>query len=258
MILLGTLELETFGSHDAASRMVFGDDSLTAPRGLLAEDANAVAHLIVQNGAFFDSKSNSWVGGAGLTDHPSAPLMFASGVEAEGLSGFADATVLTSPLPADVLDFTGDFILTFIVRTGADIQTVPNGLMPTVYANGTTGVGTGAVLLTSPWTPIRKFMFSGVPGYLYSTVVLAPDTDYIVSIGRGGGNAWIKVNAEAPVSSLSSYAAARLDYAARIGGYNDIHAAVMPYWSGRIYEVLATTTPASAAVLDAIHAQVLG
>ncbi len=201
---------------------------------IIAEDANTVAHLFVRNAALVDSKGNAWSVNGSLTYNA------ATATAPESVSGFSDSNWIQLGTGVDVLDFTGAYYCTFVLRNSANANQV-------IFSdfNGTT---LGYYIQSSNGSAqVRGFNASTSSAVVETSPTLG--SLYVLSWGYSGTQYILQANTttQAPVTAAAPGAASSSPV--RIGRYENTGIAAS---STTLYEVMCTTSAAAQATFTTI------
>jgi hypothetical protein len=218
---------------------------LSSTGGLIAEDANTVAHVYWDGSALVDTKGNSWTMNGTVPQVTANPFT----TTRYGAGPFSD-TNYYSLAAGHPLNFAGDNTVCVVYA-----PTVNSGY---VFDHDCTAVGNGAYCATLQTSgAVASYPFKGsAPGYLSlatpagSTAVGGPS---VVCVGRSGNNAYLKANLTTTQTgvTVAGASSAKAFYLGR-----SISNALS--FTGTIYELYATATPWSEATVTAIQQRVLG
>jgi hypothetical protein len=209
---------------------------------LISEDANCKAHVWVSGGALVDTKALvTWVKTGNPTFVGSSLLNVPNGASAEGVTGFTDVNYWASSVTSDALDFAGDYIVTVIVKgSGTTIGRYifsDDVLGGAGYAIGSLSGAFGAY----------------VNGTTYTNASIATNLEgvkaHIVTLARSGTTLWLKVDGQPIIKFTGPAIAAATTALAYIGR----HSTAGYSWDGTIYEMYATSTTPTAALINGIH-----
>lgn len=211
--------------------------------GLIAEDANTVAHVYWNGSALVDTKSNAWTQNGTVPQNaatwnapPSAgPYSVANNyqgptslMEWSGASPFQVSVVFT-PTSFSTTQTILSKSLNYPVSAGWALRTYTDGSPIFDYNDGAS-----------------RLLASAVPATLYKPNV--------ITVWNSGGSCYIKVNGGASASLPCAAITSGSAYAMRIGG-ND--AGALSATTTTIHEVYATTTPFSETTVAALQASVM-
>jgi hypothetical protein len=217
---------------------------LSSTGGLIAEDANTVAHVYWDGSALVDTKGNSW------TQNGTVPQVTANPFTTTryGAGPFSDSNYYSLGTGTDVLDFAGDFTACVVgIASINQISLSNTALGASGYYLGSVGVG-GDILF-------RTYDAGG------NTSVQSPAATYVVGspnvvcFGISGTTQYIKSNLNATVSAAGARKTPDTGTPFMIGR---VSGGTAYAYVGTIYELYATATPWSEANVTAIQQRVLG
>lgn len=208
--------------------------------------AAAISHVYNTGGGLLDISGNSWtqVGTVPLT--PRVSLGFTSGVTAPGFGPFSGSNYFQLGTGADVLDFGGAFLFTFIAKlTGGPFFLFVDG-----SGAGATGYGMRAASGASTGFIVDNggFTISG------GTPTIVADTYFIASFGFSAGTCFTKINSGAGNTVGGHTVTADATKPARIGVDGNAGSA----FTGVIVEMCAWAVAPTQAMILSIHQSVTG
>jgi hypothetical protein len=234
---------------------------------LIPDDAGTIFHLYVRNGQIADLFGNTItvVGVPSLV--PSTAMGFPNGKSAEGIAGFSSSNYLSIATP--LLNFAGAFFITAVVKSGSGTGT-RKFILAAFSGVGTSSTARGYDIRFSAGPPITRtespfiWNLGGSVGIGRNYPVSAPDVIHIFSGGLDSGLATARKISNLDI--VGAFDNGALGFALAVGtlpariGYGsqtpDPGGNASQPFDGTIFELRATTTPPTVALLNALHASI--
>ena len=229
---------------------------------VIPDDANTVFHLCVKGGAVVDTIGHTITETGSLTRVGATSLGFPNGKTAEGVNAFATNKYLTAP--SGIFNYTNDYIITAIVKTGASggaaTQPIISGVSGTNGGSNATGM---EVVLndqgSNQYIPNLN-LYNGAGGIASPAPSPNPIDGTlpitILSFGQTGNTFFVKRDSTGASSGTASgVTQAAFSGTPRIGWQTVTQPSGGSYnpFTGTVFEIRVTRTIPSVAVLNALH-----